>query len=258
VDELVMSFHKQQLRNQDVLMVVWGLDKDTVHEALDACASTETEDGYLTEVDLQPYVDLCEEMGPISGNHTTHANEKLRFHFPKHPVWKYMIFNVMFLEGNHDDMEMALCYGQQSNYMAGKFLKPTFADSIRALHKSMENKIAFLGRKPATEDLLPVKQQWAQFNSIKTNSIGTYWNLAKRRGKLWSHIDAVLSGQVKRVQGNAPFKIPRSQYPFILMGKIPEDILEQFFRNVVAGLWSLKAFTDECKSATRRQWQLAS
>jgi hypothetical protein len=71
--------------------------------------------------------------------------------------------------------------------------------------------------------------------------------LGQAQGKLWSHIDAVLAGRVKRVQGNAPFKIPRSQYPFIHMGKIPEDILEQFFRNVVAGLWSLKAFTDECK-----------
>jgi hypothetical protein len=203
---------------------------------------------FLSEKDLEDYYEHCVEMGPISGNHTTHANEKLFAKYPRHPIWKTMIMDVMMLTGSDHDSEMAHCMGMASNYINGMFLKPQFPDMVTSLHTMKTNAISFNdGRPLSTTAIKKIKDQWGYFNGKNEPATNLYWAIAKREGRLWHLLEAVIYGRVKRLKGRPAFKKPGSCNQFIHMMKVPDDVIEKFLTHVVDGLWTMRAFVDECK-----------
>ena len=245
VDALFMSFHKQQCRNPSILMVIWGAPPRTVAGV--KSIGEDVPKKFLGVPELEALLSESRGMAPISGRHSTHANAKLHQQFPRHILWKELDFGVMVVPGNRRDEEMAHCKGQQANYIAGAFKKPTFADMVIALHTSLTHKIKELGVYPGEKDCQVIKSMWSLFNCVNTTYIGQFWSIAKHTGPVWEKLESVIKGQVARRRGGPAFKVPKSTHLFNQMGNLPDDVLLEYLDHVISGMWTMKAFYDECK-----------
>ena len=106
------------------------------------------------------------------------------------------------VEGNEEDFERLLEFGNLMNEMQGVFTKQDFADTVIQMwekcrqHESVTEDVS--ERMAMRKALL---DNFAQIFTYKMNTLTHMWALTKMRGECWQLLKKVLLGQTEPVHG---------------------------------------------------------
>jgi hypothetical protein len=258
VDDLVDSFKNTfDVNDKGMLLILNDEVWDRVHG---------DDGGGQTWAQVKQY---CKDHGIalwiIGGTHTNKALSKLKDLHPDNPLWWTQKFKVLVCK---DDPAVRQLLRDQGNIMNMKHIgkKTTFAEVVIQMHNNAvaEGK-AYLRQQGRPFDdafVTPADCPAAVAKTMKdrlgqttggfsTQTIGAYWQLSKRGGRMWELIQELIS--TKRGKGSSKAHKPYGAGVFSAMGKIPDDELLKWLEQLHRGDINDKEFRAKCNDHKARE-----
>ena len=222
VKELMKSFTGSATINQNIMLVDLGGEPDASK----------------FDVNVASTRDLC----AVTGDHTRVALIRLSQMFPRNPRFKQLSCKILCPPNNQETFDMLRLWGTLDNFRRGVHLREQFRSVITKMHEHLQSdkeRGVVIDQKRVQQ----LKANWVFSMKLPKNTIGAFYQIARRTGMIWKNISLILSGQVAKPK---TFKIPQSPQPFIEMSKVPDHLLTKWLREVVSCEIDCNTFRSKC------------
>ena len=185
----------------------------------------------------------------VIGDHTQIGLHELHADYAKNPMWASLPCQVLLTVRSQEVFAALKSWGILDNVKGQTRVMISFSEKIFSLHEDslqldasiLEGNLDAAAAKAVT---LGLKSARSNEYAIPANSLGQLWNIASRKGEVWTAIAKILQGNVV---STAAFLKPKSASPFVFMGGIPDEDLLVLLNKVVDGEENMKAFQASCK-----------
>ena len=185
----------------------------------------------------------------VIGDHTQIGLHELHTDYAKNPLWAALPCQVLLTVRSQEGFAALKSWGILDNVKGQTRVMISFREKIFSLHEDSvhldtsiaEGKLDAAAAKAVT---LGLKSARSNEYAIPPNSLGQLWNIASRKGDVWTAIEKILQGNVV---STSAFLKPKSASPFVFMGGIPDEDLLVLLNKVVNGEENMKEFQASCK-----------
>ena len=222
INALMKSFTGTGTVNTNIMLVDLGGEARKSHFKLDAASQR----------------GLC----AITGDHTRVALTRLSEQFPRNPIFSSMKVPILTPPDTQETFDMLRLWGTLDNFRMSVHQRESFKVVISKMHEHLQ---ADRDRGVTLDQarIKQLKEGWIFSMKTTKNTIGAFYQIAKRTGRLWNLIECILNGQVANPK---TFKIPLSTFPFTEMSDIPEYHLVKWLQEVVNCKIDTKQFKNKC------------
>jgi hypothetical protein len=149
--------------------------------------------------------------------------------------------------------EMVRSIGRRDNVNATMVKTDNYVQNALSIRKDLEQVMATKGvtdvRDLPDDVLKAVRNRAADDYDLKGRCAGTMsqiWSLVSASNRLWPLIKRVLTGDFN-VPDDVKINPPTSMYPFTRIGGMPEEVLIDFFTDIVDGRTAVTSLLNLCQ-----------
>jgi hypothetical protein len=219
----------------------------------------------LDNLDFTPFLNNVESPVPmytIAGDHTCGAMQALHQAKPNNPTWKYMDVHLAITEDTPENRRLAQIAGDLDNKVGNIKQEMSTFDYIDQIHRMYEKLIRQHGNPAVAANLKIINKALAKYKNdcittmgdrgqIATATLGTYFQIAKRTGEVWSLIEKIFTDHKAALYASSrgrtlTAKDHLGHSYFTDMANIPDDSLIKWLRKVTNGNMTVSQFKQKC------------
>jgi hypothetical protein len=258
VDDLVVGFRNTfDVNDRGMLLILNTEVWERVHSSDGVGQTWQQVKAYCKEHGIAIWI--------IGGTHTNKALRKCKDQFPENQLWWLQKFKVLVCK---DEPEVRQLLRDQGNIMNMKHIgkKTTFAEVVVQMHNNAVAEgrahLRAQGKKFDATTITPtdcpapvvkiMKDRLGETaGGFSTQTIGAYWQLSKRGGRMWDIIHDLI--MKKRGKGTGKAQKPYGAGVFSGMGKVPEEELIKWLELLHEGGITDKEFKQKCNDYKARE-----
>ena len=219
----------------------------------------------LDNLDFTPFLD--DEKAPvpmytIAGDHTCGAMQMLHEAKPQNPKWLYMYVTIAVTDDTPENRRLAQIAGDLDNKVGNIKQEMTTFDYIEQIHRTYMNLIKKFGDPSVPANLKNINKDLARYkadctitmgdrNRIATATLGTFFQIAKRTGKVWTLIERIFTEHRQALYASSRGRTltPKDHLGhsyFTDMANIPDAMLIKWLQSVVDQKMTVSQFKAKC------------
>jgi hypothetical protein len=196
----------------------------------------------------------CEEAGVcmISGNHTREGAVHINDKFPNNPTFQQVTYVLCVMPDTSETRDMLRIHGLLANFKNKIVRRQDWWNAAQMMHNQLAKEIEYWpeGEVPSN-NLARMKGQWVLGTKNAMNTIGAWYQVAKRTGSLWEKIVKCVTGV--GVANENKFLKWSSASHWVPMSAMPTNIIEEYLQEAILGFLTYTQFRKKCQMYKCRQ-----
>jgi hypothetical protein len=193
----------------------------------------------------------CESQGivMISGNHTRVVQTNLKRKYPRNPTWQRQVYRLVLVPDDANTTDMLRIHGLIENFKNKAVKRQDWWNACGTMHRqSVAEAVHFSGliQNIPMKYMTRMKLQWKSGMKNSINTVGTWFQIAKRQGEFWDRIVKCVTG-VGVARPNTFTKFSSASH-WVPMSGMPDEEVQQYLDEVILGEINHTEFKKKCQT----------